>query len=118
MSEPAKDEAELLERIAKAFCCPSPSGCVGNINCDRLDFQIDAIRALAAIRAAGWDVVPQAELEILRAENTRLREALEETCNALEAATAFHYAKGGFPFKSSKQTLKQARAALAGEVKP
>lgn len=52
------------------------------------------------------------------AENARLREALEETCNALEAATAFHYAKGGFPFKSSKQTLKQARAALAGEVKP
>jgi hypothetical protein len=58
MSEPAKDEAELLDRVAKIFCCPSPSGCVDNINCDRLDFQIDAIRALAAIRAAGWAVVP------------------------------------------------------------
>ena len=59
MTEPAKDEAELMERIAKAFCCPSPSGCVDNINCDRLCFKIDAIRALAAIRAAGWAVVPQ-----------------------------------------------------------
>ena len=56
------------------------------------------------------------EANALRAENARLRDALEETCHALEAATAFHYAKGGFPFKSSKQTLKQARAAL--EVKP
>ena len=58
MSEPAKDEDELVHRVAKAFCCPSPSGCIDNINCDRLDFQIDAIRAIAAIRAAGWAVVP------------------------------------------------------------
>jgi hypothetical protein len=56
MSEPAKDEAELMEQVAKAFCCPS--GCIDNTNCDKLDFQIDAIRALAAIRAAGWAVVP------------------------------------------------------------
>ena len=56
------------------------------------------------------------DLQRVRAENARLRKALEETCHALEAATAFHYAKGGFPFRSSKQTLKQARAAL--EVKP
>jgi hypothetical protein len=58
MTEPAKDEAELMDRVAKAFCCPSPSGCIDNINCDRLGFQIDAIRAIAAIRAAGWAVVP------------------------------------------------------------
>ena len=61
-------------------------------------------------------VLTPAEADALRAENARMRGALEETCNALEAATAFHYANGGFPFKSSKQTLKQARAAL--EVKP
>ena len=69
---------------------------------------------------SGWrylgPCLKPAEADTLRAENARLREALEETCNALEAATAFHYANGGFPFKSSKQTLKQARAAL--EVKP
>jgi len=91
MSEPAKDEAELMDRVAKAFCCPSPSGCVDNINCDRLDFQIDAIRALAAIRAAGWAVVPVDQAwDILvrhRAENARLREALtnasDETFDAI-----------------------------------
>ena len=55
------------------------------------------------------------ESSAIKAENARLRGALEETCNALEAATAFHYANGGFPFKSSKQTLKQARAALEGK---
>ena len=52
----------------------------------------------------------------LRAENARLREALEETCNALDAAPPFNYARSGSLGKSSKQTLKQARAAL--EVKP
>lgn len=60
-------------------------------------------------------VLTPAEADALRAENARLRDALEETCHALEAATAFHYAKGGFPFKSSKQTLKQAHAALEGK---
>lgn len=68
----------------------------------------------------GWTyagpVLTPSEADALRTKNARMRAALEETCNALEAATAFHYANGGFPFKSSKQTLKQARTAL--EVKP
>ena len=62
MSEPAKDEAELLERIA---------GC------------IPAWSLIAAIRAAGWAVVParltkDMEYDALRAENARLRGALAD----------------------------------------
>ena len=56
------------------------------------------------------------ETDTLRAENARLREVLQETCNALHAGPPFNYARSGSPVKSSKQTLKQARAAL--EVKP
>jgi hypothetical protein len=107
MTEPAKDEAELVERVAKAFCCPSPSGCVDNINCDRLDFQIDAIRSLAAIRAAGWAVVPVAELDTLRAENTRLRVALEDL---LDDTLVEDFGEW------FEDRLKQAHAAL--EAKP
>jgi hypothetical protein len=121
MTKPAKDEPALLKRAGEAIRkalikppgCTESTGCaVGPCHCAHLA----AEASIAAIRAAGWTVVPQTELDALRAENARLRGALEETCNALEAATAFHYANGGFPFKSSKQTLKQARAAL--EVKP
>jgi hypothetical protein len=107
MSEPAKDEAELMDRVAKAFCCPSPSGCINNINCDRLDFQIDAIRAIAAIRAAGWAVMPVAELDNLRAENARLREALAALLDDAEIQDFGEW---------FEDRLKQARAAL--EVKP
>jgi len=45
MSEPAKDEAELLERVRQAIWHHG-------------DGREDAEAALAAIRAAGWAVVP------------------------------------------------------------
>jgi hypothetical protein len=49
MSEPAKDEAELLERILQAIWHDCDEG-LAEAN--------PAIAALAAIRAAGWAVVP------------------------------------------------------------
>jgi hypothetical protein len=54
MSEPAKDEAELLERILQAIWHDCDEG-LAEAN--------PAIAALAAIRAAGWAVVPVALME-------------------------------------------------------
>jgi hypothetical protein len=45
MSEPAKDEAELMERVAEALY-------------DNYDLDLPMSFTLAAIRAAGWAVVP------------------------------------------------------------
>jgi hypothetical protein len=55
MSEPAKDEAELIERVAHELCdgriiCHNQKSCVGCF--------AKADAAIAAIRAAGWAVVP------------------------------------------------------------
>lgn len=45
MSEPAKDEAELMERVAEALY-------------DNYDLDLPMSFTLAAIRKAGWAVVP------------------------------------------------------------
>jgi hypothetical protein len=68
MSEPAKDEAELMERVAEALY-------------DNYDLDLPMSFTLAAIRAAGWAVVPailtkNMDYDFLRAENARLREAV------------------------------------------
>jgi hypothetical protein len=65
MSEPAKDEDELVQWMAKGICC-------GNLSCDNKFCHIDLIcnahNVLAAIRAAGWAVVPvEPTREMLRA---------------------------------------------------
>jgi hypothetical protein len=81
MSKPAKDEAALLKRVGEAIresviqpgCCMEDTGCqIGPCGCSKEA----AEAALTAIRKAGWEVAPQAELDTLRAENARLREAL------------------------------------------
>ena len=69
MTEPAKDEAELMEWVAN------------NVTWYSHHYYANARSALAAIRAAGWAVVPARLTEdmaydTLRAENARLREAL------------------------------------------
>jgi hypothetical protein len=48
MSEPAKDEDELVHRVADTLREYVP----------HINFHGEAIRAIAAIRAAGWVVVP------------------------------------------------------------
>jgi hypothetical protein len=65
MTEPAKDEAELVQWMARGICC-------GNLSCENKDCHIDPIcnayNALAGIRAAGWAVVPvEPTREMLRA---------------------------------------------------
>jgi hypothetical protein len=78
MRQPAKDEAALLKRVGEAIrksviqpgCCMEDTGCqIGPCGCS----QEAGKAAIAAIRAAGWAAVPQAELDALRAENARLR---------------------------------------------
>ena len=53
MSKPAKDEAELMERVAEALY-------------DNYDLDLPMSFTLAAIRAAGWAVVPVEPTEEMR----------------------------------------------------
>jgi hypothetical protein len=70
MSEPAKDEAELITQAARATCECQPKGCYvldGATWCSASN-QDSVIATLAAIRAAGWAVVPvEPTREMLRA---------------------------------------------------
>ena len=59
MSEPAKDEAELLEQVVLTTCECHPGECyvkMGQMLCCAEDDKVEAV--FAAIRAAGWAVVP------------------------------------------------------------
>jgi hypothetical protein len=114
MSKPAKDEAALLKRAGEAIRkalikppgCTESTGCaVGPCHCAH----VAADAALAEIRAAGWAVVPQAQLEILCAENERQREALSEI-----AANA---ANPGHAQEQCKAIWRMARL-FAGEAEP
>jgi hypothetical protein len=69
MSEPAKDEAALLEQVVLATCECHPGECyvkMGQMLCCAEDDKVEAV--LAAIRAAGWAVVPvEPTMESIRA---------------------------------------------------
>jgi hypothetical protein len=54
MSEPAKDKAELVERVARELCC-------GDAMCKskRRPGVSEGRDAIDSIRSAGWAVVPQ-----------------------------------------------------------
>ena len=92
MTEPAKDEAELLCALVDAiwqYLAPET----------RWTAKPYVERDLAAaIRAAGWAVVPVTELDALRAENARLREALKKLLDYSERYTCKHEEthRGGF----------------------
>jgi hypothetical protein len=123
MSEPAKDEAELIERMAKAMHDSVYSGQSAWMDAskfERLYREREADAALAAIRAAGWAVVParltkDMEYDALRAENARLREALQHADAALDSLMSDE-----MPYTESCRIWRTAaesiRAAL--EVKP
>jgi len=64
MSEPAKDEAELLEQVVLTTCECHPGECyvkMGQMLCCAEDDKVEAV--FAAIRKAGWAVVPVALME-------------------------------------------------------
>jgi hypothetical protein len=115
MSKPAKDEAELTERIAARHYTERlmldgarPGRTWANLPQDeRMMLVEDAKCDLAAIRAAGWAVMPVGQAwDILvchRAENARLREALEDLLDDSEVHDFGEW---------FEDRLKQARAAL------
>ena len=108
MTELAKDEAELLDAMVDAIwdhLMPETRWtCKPYVERD----------LRAAIRGAGWVVVPAAEQDTLRAENARLRDALKDAAIMIEAC----YDAPKNPDSLPQMLLHHIRAALAGEVKP
>ena len=73
MNEPAKDEAELMERVAKALhheVYGGQSAWMDVSKFERSYREMEANTALAAIRAAGWAVVPQEPTFAMRSEGS------------------------------------------------
>jgi hypothetical protein len=69
MSKSAKDEAELMDRVAKGAMCAGIIICHNQKPC--LGCFVKAEEALAAIRAAGWAVVPvEPTEEMIRATDS------------------------------------------------
>jgi hypothetical protein len=112
MSKLAKDEADLVECMAKAMqdsVYRGQSKWEYTSKVERYYREAEAEAALAAIRAAGWAVVParltkDMEYDAIRAENARLREAIR--VNALRWAPHLSHAE------------IDAIVAAASEVKP
>ena len=75
VSEPAKDKAELMERVAEALY-------------DNYDLDLPMSFTLAAIRAAGWAVVPQRQptLEMLNAAHALKNPGNRDIYEAMIAA--------------------------------
>jgi len=117
MSEPAKDEFALLRLAGEAIrqVLIKPPYCMEGTGCELPPCgcsQEAGKAALAAIRAAGWAVAParltkDMAYDALRAENARLREALEDL---LDDSWVQDFGEW------FEDRLKQARAAL--DVKP
>jgi hypothetical protein len=107
MSEPAKDEAELLRRIEEQ------SGWDGQ-------WLIAPVDALAAIRAAGWAVVPQTKLDCLRADNALLLASfMEKAAEELEKVYDM-YCSNQHQHERDMELPRAIRAMLAAApgVKP
>jgi hypothetical protein len=88
MSEPAKDEAELLERVRQAIWHHG-------------DGREDAEAALAAIRAAGWAVVPVEPTDgLLMSMALRADHAL--------GCSGYYDVPGGKPWQTHARRLEMA----------
>jgi hypothetical protein len=105
MSKPAKDEAALLKRAGEAIRkalikppgCTESTGCaVGPCHCAH----VAAEAALAAIRAAGWAVVP-----------------VEPTEEMLDIGTS-HIFQPGVTWQKCASDAYRAMLAAAPGVKP
>jgi hypothetical protein len=103
MSEPAKDEADLIKFIGQI---------IFYFGGEEEFFMENAESALDIIREQGWSVVPQRELDALHAENALLREAIEDSAIMIEAC---HDAPTN-PDSLPQMLLHHMRAAL--EKKP
>ena len=107
MSEPAKDEAELMERVAEALY-------------DNYDLDLPMSFTLAAIRAAGWAVVPQTKLDCLRADNALLLTSfMEKAAEELERVYDM-YCSNHHQYERDMELPRAIRAMLAAApgVKP
>lgn len=117
MSEPAKDEPELVERVALALHYEVDGGQSAWMDVSKFERscrEMEADAAIRAIRAAGWAVLPlrlmeeltPAEADTLRVENARLREAL---IDLLDNAPVQDFGEW------FEDRLRQASAALEGK---
>jgi hypothetical protein len=116
MSEPAKDEADLVQCMAKAMHDSVYKGQTkweDTRKFERYYREAEAEAALAAIRAAGWAVVPQTELDDLRAENARLREALEEIAENAAVPAIWRMARAALVPYGQKERRAKALSDLA-----
>jgi hypothetical protein len=95
MTEPAKDEAELVQRVADTLREYVP----------HINFHGEAIRAIAAIRAAGWAVVPVALMD-------QLAEKFEELCDEYYYDRK-NYADVKRRYENDMKTPSAIRAMLA-----
>ena len=112
MSKPAKDEAELLEQVVLTTCECQPGECyvkMGQMLCCAEDDKVEAV--FAAIRKAGWAVVPQTELDALRAKNAQMRDDLVYISDV-----CVRHDQGNETGRVLGHIADNARAAL--EVKP
>jgi hypothetical protein len=99
MSEPAKDEAELMERVVATLW--------------RYQGAHHAEIAFAAIRAAGWAVVPQTKLDCLRADNALLLASfMEKAAEELEKVYDM-YCSNHHQYERDMELPRAIRAMLA-----
>jgi hypothetical protein len=114
MTEPAKDEAELLDQVVVATCECHPGECyvkMGQMLCCAEEDKVEAV--FAAISAAGWAVVPASltlpayAVPILH-ENARLREALKTLLETADKCKTMEIGAGGMSI--------EAQAARPGQI--
>ena len=113
MTDAAKDEAELVERVAKALhdeVYTEQSAWMDVSKFERSCREAEANTAIAAIRAAGWAVVPVALME----------EAIEELS---ATASANSPVRASYPlmmrrYMRDMELPNAIRAAIEPEVRP
>jgi hypothetical protein len=116
MSEPAKDETDLVQCMAKAMHDSVYKGQTkweDTRKFERYYREAEADAALAAIRAAGWAVVPQTKLDCLRADNALLLASfMEKAAEELEKVYDM-YCSNHHQYERDMELPRAIRAMLA-----